>query len=94
MKYLVYAHSSVQPLVWTALRWILGRATKITPPGLYRVRALLHLRRWGILALWAVGLIAQAVMLVMLAELVDLCISLAELWTELARKHLEITLSR
>jgi hypothetical protein len=33
-------------------------------------------------------------MLVMLAQLVDLCLSLMEVWAELAAKHLEITLDR
>lgn len=37
-------------------------------------------------------LVVEAVMLWLLAEMIDLCISLMELWAELARKHLEITL--
>lgn len=39
-----------------------------------------------------VGLVVQLVLLWLLGELVDLCISLMELWAELARKHLELTL--
>jgi hypothetical protein len=35
----------------------------------------------------------QLVLLALVAHLVDLSIALMELWTELARKHLEITLS-
>jgi hypothetical protein len=38
------------------------------------------------------GLVMQVVMLLTAAYLVDLSVSLAELWAELARKHLEITL--
>jgi hypothetical protein len=34
----------------------------------------------------------QMVLLWLLGQMVDLCISLMELWVELARKHLEITL--
>lgn len=34
----------------------------------------------------------QMVLLWLLGQMVDLCISIAELWLELARKHLEITL--
>jgi hypothetical protein len=44
---------------------------------------------------WAgilVGLVGQLVLLWLSWMLVDLCISLMELWAELARKHLEITL--
>jgi hypothetical protein len=35
-------------------------------------------------------LAAEAVMLVVLAEMIDLAISLMEVWAELARKHLEL----
>jgi hypothetical protein len=39
-----------------------------------------------------VAIVVQVVSLVVLAELVELSISLMELWTLLAQKHLEITL--
>lgn len=39
-----------------------------------------------------VGLVVQAVLLLTVAYLVDLAVSLMELWAVLARKHLEITL--
>jgi hypothetical protein len=39
-----------------------------------------------------VGLAAQVVLLGLAGYLVDLSISLMELWTELARKHMELTL--
>lgn len=38
------------------------------------------------------GLAVQLVVMYAVAELIDLCIALMELWAELARKHLEITL--
>ena len=38
------------------------------------------------------GLVVQLVLLWLLGELIDLAISLMELWAELARKHLELTL--
>ena len=41
-----------------------------------------------------VGLMVQMVLLWLLGELVSLCISLFEVWAELAAKHLEITLDR
>lgn len=40
----------------------------------------------------AVGLVVQTVLVMLTYELVDICIQIAELWLELARKHLEITL--
>lgn len=39
-----------------------------------------------------VGFIVQLVVVAMVYELVDLTISLMEVWAELARKHLELTL--
>jgi hypothetical protein len=45
--------------------------------------------------LWAVAVLAflgEVVLLLTAAYVVDLALSLAELWAELARKHLEITL--
>lgn len=39
-----------------------------------------------------VGIAVQLVALYALGELIDLCVSLMELWAELARKHLELTL--
>lgn len=38
------------------------------------------------------GLLLQGVLLLTTAYLVDLSVSLMELWADLARKHLEITL--
>lgn len=41
---------------------------------------------------WILGLVCQALLLWFAGQLVDLCISLAELWLELAEKHLRIVL--
>lgn len=49
-------------------------------------------RRTAYLALVLVGLVGQAALLLTAAYLIDLSVSLMELWAELARKHLEITL--
>jgi hypothetical protein len=38
-----------------------------------------------------VSLVAQAFMLILLAQLVDLCISLFEVWALLARKYVELS---
>lgn len=39
-----------------------------------------------------VGLLVQVGLCIAAVYLIDLCISLSELWLDLARKHLEITL--
>lgn len=51
-----------------------------------RVRVALHT------AVIVLGLAVQAMMLLTAAYLIDLAVSLMELWADLARKHLEITL--
>ena len=43
-------------------------------------------------ALILLGLVTQAVMLLVAAYLCDLALSLMELWADLATKHLELTL--
>lgn len=50
------------------------------------------LRTVRVVGLWGL-LLADVVSLLALAYMVDLCLSLMELWADLARKHLEITLS-
>lgn len=64
-------------------------------------RILLSLRRpfqspavWSCIRilLLLVGLVCQVVLLCLAAYLTDLAVSLMELWAELARKHLELTL--
>lgn len=81
------------PTPWWAPRsgWWRGLG-RLTP---WVVRALLRVP-WTLVAarvLLPLGILVQLVVVGMVYELVDLCISLAELWTELARKHLELTLT-
>ena len=60
-----------------------------------RLRAFVRLH-WALVAKWLLLLVGFAVqwwIICAVWELVDLVISLMELWAELARKHLEITLS-
>lgn len=49
-------------------------------------------RRTLQLAVFLVGAVVQLVLLLTVAYLCDLALSLMELWADLARKHLEITL--
>jgi hypothetical protein len=71
-------------LLYVALGRLLNWAAQLRhrPP----VRVALHT------ALLVVGLVVQLVLLLTVAYLVDLAVSLMELWAELARKHLELTL--
>jgi hypothetical protein len=45
------------------------------------------------MALVISGLVVQVVLTLLMWQLVDLTVSLMEVWAELARKHLEIVLS-
>ena len=49
-------------------------------------------RRWLQSAVLLLGLVMQGILILTAAYLVDLALSLMELWAELARKHLELTL--
>lgn len=65
-------------------------------PLVQRVAGLFHsprARAMSVHVLLLVALLSQAVALLVLGYLVDLSISLFELWADLARKHLEITMS-
>lgn len=70
----------------------LSNGRQRSPIGLTAIRATLRRVPWALL-LMLVGLVVQAILVSLLYELVDLCISLFEVWAELARKHLEIVLS-
>lgn len=52
----------------------------------------LQARRVAIYTLMLVGLAVQVGLVWLAGELVDLYVSAVELWAELARKHLELTL--
>lgn len=90
----MYIHTMTQPflvvLSRVVARWVSGWLTPLAMkliPGAKGRRIL----GWTSLG---VSLLVQIVCLVLLQQLVDLCIDLAELWTVLAQKHLEITLDR
>jgi hypothetical protein len=67
-----------------------------SPQSIRRFVRLMRLPRWRSLAAYLpviVGLAVQVVLLWVAGELLDLYVSAVELWAELARKHLELTLS-
>ena len=91
MKHLVYVHGQLRPLIAVSLEWVHGLVTHWLA---FLVGRLSLTKRRLIVMKWAgvaLTLVIQAVMLYTLAELIDLCISLMEVWAELASHHLAIT---
>lgn len=70
------------------------RVPRVDPPRWLGAFVRLPWRRLAVVVGGVVGLVAQMLLLHMAYELWDLSVDLMELWAELARKHLEITLSR
>jgi hypothetical protein len=95
MKYLVYGHTASTALLQAMWRAVYRRVASLIAPNRERPhRAINHRRwtRWIPLVVLCLSLAVQALLIVLVGELVDLSISLMELWAELARKHLELTL--
>jgi hypothetical protein len=94
MRYLVYGHTHLRSLISVVsgrlYRSIAGRLKVPLRAG----RHSLPWRRILVCGAVVLTLVIEAVMIYMLAQLVDLCISLMEVWAELAAKHLAITLDR
>lgn len=63
-----------------------GRRLLLTIAGLF-------IRAGAARLLLLVGFLVQAVLVYLVWQVVDLSISLMEVWAELARKHLELVLS-
>lgn len=92
VKLLQYVHAPLRSLAaetsslatWAARAVLANVAAAV--PWLSRRR-----RLWAVIAV-VLGLAIQALLLWLLGEMISLCISLAELWTELAYKHLGIML--
>lgn len=70
----------------------LASARRLTPTH-RRAFVRLAVARYMRVSLVITGLLVQVVLTVLMWQLVDLTISLMEVWAELARKHLEIVLS-
>lgn len=65
-----------------------ARVTLARSRGLFSSPVVRFALSWSMLLL---GLVVQVVLLWLAGYLIDLAISLMELWAELARKHLELT---
>lgn len=94
MKHLVYLHQNLRPHIQVLFSWVHRWVTHWLSPLAGRLsltgRRLIILRWAGVLLTLAI----QAVLLYTMAQLIELCIDLMEVWAELAAKHLEITLDR
>lgn len=95
MKHLVYAHQISVSLVGALWVWTRRSVAGLVSPGEDRPHRVKTPRPWlAVLRVTALvlALIIDVVALYALGYMIDLCVSLMELWAELARKHLEITL--
>jgi hypothetical protein len=75
--------------------WKASAAALVVRQLLARAGGLARSQQWrntARIALLLLGLVVQALMLLTAAYLCDLALSLMELWAELARKHLELTM--
>lgn len=92
MKYLIYGHQHSTALLMAMWREVHGRVSRWFVPRHQRAHRASQVRRWIPLVVLCLSLVVQGVLLYIMGELIDLCISLMELWAELARKHMELTL--
>jgi len=74
---------------WRGLLYVAARVALVRLRGLFSSQHGRSLLAYLVLVL---GLVVQVVLILTAAYLVDLAVSLMELWADLARKHLEITL--
>jgi nitrogen fixation/metabolism regulation signal transduction histidine kinase len=94
MKHLTYAHQNSIALVVALWVWVHARVAALVAPNGERPHRVNRPRRWvRVLQLVAVVLavLVEVLALFVLGYMIDLCLSLMELWAELARKHLELT---
>lgn len=94
MKLIRYTHEPLQALLVFSLKTLSGVARRV----LARVLAVSSTRRprgkaIGVAAI-VLGFVMQLVLIWLVYGLIELCISLMEVWAELAAKHLEITLDK
>lgn len=82
-------HPSPSWKSWRGLLYVVARLVLARSAGLFRSPRVARAAAYLVLL---VGLVVQAVLVLTVAYLVDLSVSLMDLWADLARKHLEITL--
>jgi hypothetical protein len=95
MKYLPYGHTTSTSLLRALVGMLWQRTARMLSPTVARAVAVSkspHARQLAAIVLLVAGLLLQLLLVLVVAYLIDLSISLMDLWVELARKHLEITL--
>ena len=95
MKHLLYAHEKSLSLLGAVIRLLWRTAALVIVPRLTRAAVLLNhdaARAIVVRVALVLALLVQLVLLLVLGYMIDLCLSLMEVWAELARKHLELTL--
>lgn len=95
MKHLPYEHSPNRSILSTVERTFWQHWARVIVPRLTRALVLSRhplVKLIVVRIMVLVGLVVQVVLLLVLAYMIDLAISLMELWAELARKHMELTL--
>jgi hypothetical protein len=95
MKQLLYVHQASVSIAWAVWAWTRKHVAALVAPNGERPHRVKPRRPWlRILNVVAIvlALVIDVVALYVLGYMIDLCLSLMELWAELARKHLEITL--
>jgi hypothetical protein len=75
--------------VWRGLVVVAGWSLLARAASLFQSR---HCRKVAAYLAVVAGLVVQGALLLTAAYLIDLALSLMELWADLARKHLELTL--
>jgi len=78
---------------WQSRHGVRERVAGILPPRGLRPFVRLGWKRLVLGVVLLAGLVGELVLMFLVWQLVDLTISLMEVWAELARKHLELTLS-
>lgn len=92
MKYILYTHQLLRPLIVQAYLWTYNKISSLITKSGYLPRWSPPAQRRIHLVAMLCALSAQIVLIWLVHGLVGLCLSVVELYVELANKHLEITL--
>jgi hypothetical protein len=94
MKYLVYAHQNVPPMVCVLFRWLRGVIGRRLNSGTRRPALSPEGRRVALRVAGLLALAIQIVLVIIAQYLIELSLDLMEVWAELASYHFAITSSQ
>ena len=95
MKHLPYGHSANVSLLSGLARMLWQWTARAIVPRLARAVSMFRnpvVRQLVARALLLVAIVVEILLLLVFAYMIDLALSLMELWAELAQKHMELTL--